>query len=543
WHALSQPISASQDLARNVFWGAHTSGVQLQYNNRLQMKAALTHYRDDWLKGNHQAKVGFELGLGNTDETNEQFGDTRYQYTNGVPSQIITFNTPVVTETSARQISAFVQDRITYPRVTVNLGLRYAFYDGWLPEQEGGGGRWAPRATFPKLDPGFSWSNFAPRTGLILKLTEDGRNVAKATYGRYFDHLFNGYFSVINPNSAPSGGIATYRWFGDLNGNGQVDGGEFDPRPLSVFSPRQNSIDPDLKQPRTDEITLGYERELVPNVGLTLSWIQRWYNDNWADVNVGIPLQGYTPVTAPDPGPDNIVGTADDSTITMFNVTPEFRGKDAFRRQTVPGTSTYKGLEISLNKRMSNNWALMSSYVWSRHDGPVWATQEVLSGVRSLPNPNDPNQQINQRGRQRNDQPHALKLASSYLGPWGLQVGANLQVLSGLPRDRTLRRTLTQGSTTVRAEPRGTYREDAIKLLAVRLEKQFGLGKRKRLNGFFELHNLLNSNAAYDSGTLTQSFASQAALDAASAAGTSYFGRVTTILAPRIAKFGARFEF
>ncbi|MBI2834079.1 MAG: carboxypeptidase regulatory-like domain-containing protein, partial [Acidobacteria bacterium] len=38
WHALSQPISASQDLARNVFWGAHTSGVQLQYNNRLQMK-------------------------------------------------------------------------------------------------------------------------------------------------------------------------------------------------------------------------------------------------------------------------------------------------------------------------------------------------------------------------------------------------------------------------------------------------------------------------------------------------------------------------
>ena len=80
--------------------------------------------------------------------------------------------------------------------------------------------------------------------------------------------------------------------------------------------------------------------------------------DNWADVNVGIPLDGYTSAVYPDPGPDNIVSTADDRTITMYNVMPEYRGRDAFRRQTTPGSKEYKALEFSVTKRMTNNWQL-----------------------------------------------------------------------------------------------------------------------------------------------------------------------------------------
>ena len=112
-----------------------------------------------------------------------------------------------------------------------------------------------------------------------------------------------------------------------------------------------------------------------------------------------------------------------------------------------------------------------------------------------------------------------------------------------MPLDRTFRAALAQGSTTVRAEPRGTYRADFLNLMSLKVEKAFQLHRHARVSAFFEVHNLTNTNAAQGSlGTLTQSFTSQAAFDAAKST-TSYFGRVQEIVAPRIAKFGVKYVF
>ena len=54
---------------------------------------------------------------------------------------------------------------------------------------------------------------------------------------------------------------------------------------------------------------------------------------------------------------------------------------------------------------------------------------------------------------------------------------------------------------------------------------------------------MLNSSAGQNSyGSLTQSFASQAAFDTARS-GTSYFGRVQEIVAPRVFKIGVKVDF
>ena len=75
----------------------------------------------------------------------------------------------------------------------------------------------------------------------VWKVTDDGRNVAKASYSRYYEVMYTGEFAdVINPNTINTTGLATYRWFGDANGNGIVDTGEFDPVPLSTVQPRLN---------------------------------------------------------------------------------------------------------------------------------------------------------------------------------------------------------------------------------------------------------------------------------------------------------------
>jgi hypothetical protein len=536
----SQQTPTMQNLTTSVFFdGPEPTGERFRDGYRYQTNIAYTQYLDGVLGASHQIKSGFENWIGWGSDGFNVFRDTRLQFrndTNGVPqpAQILAYNTPLVQKTHMRNIAAFTQDRITYPRVTLNLGLRWSFYDGYLPEQSGGGGRWFPETTYPKLDAGFNWNTLAPRTSLIWKVTEDGRNVAKASYSRYYEVMYTGEFAdVINPNTINTTGLATYRWFGDANRNGIVDAGEFDPVPLSTVQPRLNRIDPKLKDPKADEITFGYQRELASSVGFTATWIQRWFNDVTVDTEVGIPVTGYSPQSFTDPGPDNLINTTDDRSITLYNVLSQFRGQNVTFHTNFPGTQRYRGLELSLSKRMSNRWQLMGSYVWSRLDGDL------------VVDPNNPNQTIptNALGRGANDQPHAFKLIGSYQAPLGIDIGANYQALSGLPSDRTFRATLTQGSTTVRAEPRGAYRADFLNLFSLRFNKTFRLHEHARIAGFVEIHNVLNSNAAQNNiGTLTQAFTSQAAFDAVRAT-TSYFGRAQEILAPRIAKFGVRYTF
>ena len=99
-----------------------------------------------------------------------------------------------------------------------------------------------------------------------------------------------------------------------------------------------------------------------------------------------------------------------------------------------------------MSKRMSNRWQAQGSSVWSRLDGDI---------VLDYTDPNSLLPFVGQ-GRQANDQPHAFKVLGSYQAPWGINVGANYQVLSGLPRDRSLSVPFAQGTATIRVEPRGT---------------------------------------------------------------------------------------
>jgi hypothetical protein len=538
WYALPKPIPPSYDTTTGNYWGAQFSGERFRDSRRLQVNGGVTHYVDQWLGANHQMRVGFENWYGWGSDGLDVYNDTAYRYRNGAPYEIRVFNTPLSQRTHMKNISIFGQDRMTFGRFTLSLGLRYASYDGFLPEQTGGGGEWPalfPRTTYPRIDPGFTWRTWAPRTGFIYKLTADGRNVMKVSYNRYFNHMYTWHFSdVINPNVLRTSGMNVYTWSGDANGNGRVDPGEYNPKAKSVFKPKNNSIDPSFNAPKNDEIVLGYQRDLSHNIGLTVSWIQRWFTDSWADVNQ-FPDGAYDPRAFTDPGPDQVLGTGDDKSITVYALKPQYVGTEAYVRQNVPGTVTYKGLELSINKRMANRWQLQMSYVWSRLTGPVWSD----SGGREAYDPNNPNLQTNIDGRGVYDQPHAFKVIGSYMAPWDISLGINYQALSGYPYNRQISASLPQGGTTIRLDPLGTYRTDFFNLLSVRANKRFTLPGRVRVSAFVEFHNLLNSSAAQSKFETNQAFASAGAFDYT----TSYFGKTSEIIAPRVIKLGAKIEF
>ena len=101
----------------------------------------------------------------------------------------------------------------------------------------------------------------------------------ESSYGQYYEHMYTTIFSdVVNPNvirnSITNGGSIHYQWLGDLNNDGLVEPNEIG-SVLSRFTPTANSIDPSFKDPKAHEFTLGYQREVTANLGLSASWIER----------------------------------------------------------------------------------------------------------------------------------------------------------------------------------------------------------------------------------------------------------------------------
>jgi hypothetical protein len=364
--------------------------------------------------------------------------------------------------------------------------------------------------------------------------------------------MYTSEFNSINPNIIDTTNIpVVYNWLGDKNGNGIVDANELGSL-KSQFVPKANTIDPNLKDPKNDEIMFAFQRELASNWSLNVDWIQRWFKDQTVDQDCyGLPCDqtastAYTPTrVVQDFGPDNIKNTADDRALTFYDVKPAYLGKDTIfhtncgNNSPIACTQRYKAFELSVNKRMSNKWQMQASYVWSKMDGDI---------ALDFTNPNNQIDFVHlgatapQGTTTSPDQPHAFKLLGSYQAPWGINVGANFQALSGLPYDRLLSVAYSQGTANTRVEPRGTYRQDALNLLSLRGEKGVRFSGH-RASFIAELHNVLNSSSGQNSyGTVTRGNVNQAAFDAARAT-VSYFGRVQEIVAPRVLKIGFKFEF
>jgi hypothetical protein len=273
----------------------------------------------------------------------------------------------------ARYLDFYAGDTITHDALTVDFGVRYDHQWGQaLPSTTLANAAFptlVPGFTFPGYEAPFTWNNISPRAGVTYALDEARKTIARASYSRYAGQLNTGAVGFSNPSS--TAGSATYRW-NDLNGDhfaqaNEVDtnnrlsqAGGFNPaNPTSVTS--ANVIDPNLKAPITQSIVAGVERELMPNLALTVNYSYTRTSDlfgNFANnitPRVGVSLSDYTqnaPLTGVLP---------DGTTYSIPNFTPSAAkvtaGGSGFLLTNVPGYTTgYNGVELGLMKRLSNKW-------------------------------------------------------------------------------------------------------------------------------------------------------------------------------------------
>ena len=342
----------------------------------------------------------------------------------------------------------------------------------------------------------------APRFGVIYDVFGDSSLKIFGSYGLYFDvfRLYSAGFTYGGYRGGwASYSLDTYEW-DKIGVNGYYPG-----TLLTTWNyagvPSEFGVDPELKPMSQREISLGLEKRLMENLSATVRIVQKHLRYAIEDVGVLIPGVGEYYYTA-NPGYG----------ITRWTTNG---GKfDPAYPETPRAKREYWGVNISLDKRLSDNWLAGLSYTWSRLTGNY-------SGLASSDElgRDDPyversfdfwftayDKEMNlQDGPLSTDRPHFLKLYGAYAFPFRLTVGAVVNAMSGLPFSE---RWWVMWDSTWRPFNRGYYREGTsgntlkqkrspfLWFTNLYAEYSLRLGKTT-LNFNINIDNLFNIKTAY----------------------------------------------
>ena len=447
----------------------------------------------------------------------------------------------------------YAGDTIAFGRLTFDVGARYDRQWGQAVASQT-----AANPAFSALVPGidfagyaapFHWNDITPRVGVTYALDEAHKSIVRASFSRNAGQLTSvgTYIGYSNPSS--SAGYVEYPWV-DLNGDHLAQTNEVQvtlpliasgngfntANPTAVTS--ANQIDPDFKAPSSMGFIVGYDRELRPDLAVSVNYNYSRVTNHPMTPFIGLTTADWAPAPA-------LTGTLPDG--TAYNI-PQFI-PDANKVAAVGGgrlltnfddyLTTFNGIEMSLTKRMSSRWMARVAGAWNNpqeHYDMAIPVTDNGSPSRSDTFPLVDGGQLAPRsaGSGSGDvfvnQRWNFNANGAYQLPWNMEAAANLFGKQGTPyplyRNASLGR---EGSVRILLTPDiDTNRFDTLWNLDLRLAKTIKFGGRGNLQLIGDLFNVMNSNTE-----ITRERNVTA----------TTFGVLGSNLSPRILRFGGRLTF
>jgi outer membrane receptor protein involved in Fe transport len=429
--------------------------------------------------------------------------------------------------------SAFVQDRWSLNRnITLSLGLRF---DRQRPYYQDSVREPTLSDIFPPTTvPGVTLltsSKIVPRVGVSYTPVADGKSVIKAFYGRYY-YNFADRFSNVNP-----GGTNTrdYR-FNDLNGNRLYDGPQELGALVASAGGTSTTLDPDLKTPYADEVSVSYERQFWGESSFRAAYVRKMTRDEFATYNVAREGQFTVPRQVTFNEQDFVNGVTGPITLTVYDIPDSLRGQVRNVVANIPdsvggGDYNYDTVQFAFNKRFARGLFIQSSFDYQWRDELRTTTNPAPSTSPLNSDPISPGyfQNVFPDVSNRQDNTNwQARLLGRYVFPYEVGLGANLRMQSGWNYARLLRVALPNaGTQTFFAEDIKNNRSDTVSIVDVRLDKAVTLGGKYRFTVMADVFNALNSNAVSNFNLLN---------------GNQY-NRIIATLDPRTFQLGFRFDF
>ena len=170
------------------------------------------------MTGSHNFKTGFQLQQGVLRQHSMTNQDVRYIFTRGAPTSLEQLATPYPLLANTRaELGVFAQDQWTLQRLTLSLGLRFDYFNGYVPAQEIPATRFLPARSFGEVRDVPNWKDLSPRIGGAYDLFGDGRTAVKASLGRYVGKMSTAVATANNPINTSINTVN--RSWGDTNGD------------------------------------------------------------------------------------------------------------------------------------------------------------------------------------------------------------------------------------------------------------------------------------------------------------------------------------
>jgi hypothetical protein len=444
---LDVPVAYQRATGYQNYSRGNSTAVKKSINEKLSVSADLSYFMN--LGGEHSWKAGFSWARRGQDVDNTatfpilffawdrdmiaygtNYGRGTYGYY-GVRGNDVTGPYGDFYKAYGNMYSAYIQDSWTIAnRFTINFGVRAE--SEYIPSYATG------NPDFENLKPiTFPMSKkLAPRLGFVWDVKGDSSLKVFGSYGLFYDvmklEMASGSFGGTKWKSTYYA-LDEYDW-DKIGVDGYFPGRKLLPAPYTFDfrAPSFDTVDPDLRPMTQQEISFGLEKRLKEDLALSVRLVNKHLL--WAIEDVGILLpEGELYYTA-NPGDDFIkekYAEARAAGLIPVNAPDCPKAK-----------RDYYALNLSLDKRFSNNWLGGISYTFSSLKGNYNGLASGDEVGRTDPNVERyfDNWYVSQTlelkpstGPLPGDRPHYFKAYGSYSFPFGVTAGIVVNAMSGTP--------------------------------------------------------------------------------------------------------------
>ena len=505
--------------------------------------------------GKNELKFGFSWRKTEVHSSTTWAGNHVISLANGYPNMIAEADAINFSNADARYISGFVSDSLSVNRLTANIGVRFDRQTDSLLQYSMPGitipgfAQYLPDLTSPAQKNVLVWNSASPRLSVSYALDESRKTLLRGSYAMFASQLGNGSSSFV--------AVGQYRYVAfdavDLNGDHIAQPNEIDFSSLEYWNGFDISNPSKLSTvnrignytvPKTHEVIVGVDRELMPNFGLSAAFTYRKMVDfNW-DPRTGVRSTNYAQV-----GTFAGSGLPDGSSYSVpyYGVIKSQLSADALaggrERVTRDGYhQRFIGFEASATKRLSNRWMARFGFSSNKHqeffDNRATAIQD--------PTPTNTNPLVDgglvvvqSSGRGKSSIYQLLPLyqfiaTGMYQARGGIDLGFNLNSRQGFGqpwyRDRITPGDYFSGTKQVLVTDISKHRLPTVTTFDVRVGKAFRF-QRAAFNVDLDVFNLFNKGTVLGRQYNLRS------------TGATGFNQVLEIMNPRIARVGLRFNF
>ena len=506
-------------------------------------------------------------------------GLVAYTFLNGpsgsvVPSSITQYAEPVTfSERLKVNLGIYVQDQWTLKRLTLNLGLRYDYFNAFVPTQDLAAGPFVPARHYDQVDCVPCWKDINPRFAASYDLFGDGRTAVKVNVGRFAGADIYTMARANNPVTRAI--LNASRTWTDTNGNFAPDcnlgnaaaqdlsavGGDvcgaLNNRNFGLNNPNASIYDPSVltgfgARSYNWQKSVQIQHQLRRNVALNAGYFRTSWGAVQATTNTAVGLNDFNSYCVTAPADSRLPGGGGYPICGLYDTTQAAFGvSTTVVSRNDQLTEVYNGFDIAADVRLPkgfnfngglnagrteyNNCAVVPNnpqIAFTNTSGtlagaPAGTTAPRTSPFCDIVPPWSADTQF--------------KVSGTIPLPYQFYTGITYQNLPGIPYYASavfrnadilpsLGRNLSagaNGTVTVDLIPPMTKFEDRIQQLDLRFARTFRVSG-KRLEPEFDIYNALNASPI---------------LSVNNNYGTAAWRTPTQILAGRLLKFGVKMNF